>query len=486
MKKSNLIQIISNLDEQEFKKFGKFIDSPYFNTNKKLNEFYKILVNYYPEFDALELSKENIFRKLYKQDKVVMGTMYYLISEMEKLLEKFLSIEKINPITLDLTSLKIIGDMRLYNIFDVKYKDIKKKLNKIYDPENLNNFILSNINRHNKIERKISLTKKDVFQKEWMEPVDELVKLFLKNMLWSIALFSNFKKHLNEKLNIPFYNEILDYVEKNKNYENDLELNLIFYQIKMINNNEEKYYFKLKKLFIDNNKKIKTEVAQELMANLNNFCMQKVITGFGYREEQFEIQNLYLKYYIEKSNDNFPIDAFNQIFMLGMSLDKVDWAKAFIHKYGQRVEEKFQSNALNYSYALIDYREKKFGDALRKLSEIKNYSHIYYKPSVKLLQLKIYFELNLFSEAEDAANSFTQFLRNDKLTTSNIKKTYIDFLKIYKKLLSVQFSIDRNKINNFKHEIEKKRKFLLARKWFRDRIEEIEQASSKNKKRKAI
>ena len=128
----------------------------------------------------------------------------------------------------------------------------------------------------------------------------------------------------------------------------------------------------------------------------------------------------------------------------------------------------------------------KFEEALKKLSSIKNFSHIFYKPSVKLLQMKIYFELNLFSEAEDAANAFTQFLRNDKVTTSNIKETYIDFVTVYKKLLSVQHSPDKNKINNFKHEIEKKRKFLLARKWFRDRIMEVEQKFSRNNKRRAV
>lgn len=53
--------------------------------------------------------------------------------------------------------------------------------------------MLANINRANMIERKESLTKKDVFKKEWLEPVNELVKLFLKNMLWNISLFSNFK-----------------------------------------------------------------------------------------------------------------------------------------------------------------------------------------------------------------------------------------------------------------------------------------------------
>ena len=209
------------------------------------------------------------------------------------------------------------------------------------------------------------------------------------------------------------------------------------------------------------------------MANLNNFCMKKVISGFPFQEEQFEIQNLFLKHYIEKTEDSFPIDAFNQIFMLGMSLGKVKWAKDYVRRYGKRLEEKFRDNALPYSNAVIYFREKRFDQALNQLSSIKNFSHIFYKPSVKLLQLKTYYELGLYAEAADVSNSFIQFLRNDRLTTSDIKKVYSDFIGIYKKLLSAQFSADRNKINSLKHEIETKRKFLIARNWFKEKINEL-------------
>lgn len=473
MLKSNLIHILSKLNETEFIKFGKFIDSPYFNSNKKLTAFYKILSERFPEFDSPELSKENLYKKLYGQRKVVTGTVYFLISEMEKLLERFLSIERMDHIMLDINALQTIGSMKLNNIFDTKYRDIKKNLGKIKDTYNINNFMLSVINRANRIERKESLTKKDVFKKEWLEPVDELVRLFMKNMLFNIALFSNFKKNLNEKLTIPFYNDVLTYVEKTKMHEKDFIIKLMLYQIKMINDNDEKYYFSLKNLFRARHNIISLDETQELMANLNNFCMQKVISGFQYREEQFEIQNLYLKHFIEKTVDNFPVDAFNQIFMLAVSLGKLKWAKEYLRKYGKRLEEKFRDNAILYSHAVICFNEKKFEEALKLLSKIKNFSYIFYKPSVKLLQLKTYYELGLYSEASDASNAFIQFLRNDKLTTSDIKKVYSDFVSVYRKLLKIQYSPDQKKIYSLKHEVETKRKFLIARNWFKEKINEL-------------
>src|SRR6188768_2140262 len=138
MLKTDLIKFLSTLNVNEFKKFGKFLESTYFNSNAKLIEFYDILKVHYPDFQSLELSKENVFRKLYKEDKVVLGTMYYLISEMESLLEKFVSIEKIKPFTLDLTLLEELNELGINSLYDKKYNEIKRKLNLYQDTSNIN------------------------------------------------------------------------------------------------------------------------------------------------------------------------------------------------------------------------------------------------------------------------------------------------------------------------------------------------------------
>ena len=87
----NLLKLLSALSESEFRKFGKYINSPYFNANAKLILLYDHLSDFYPDFDSLELSRQNIFRKIYKEDKYVEGTMFYLISELEKLVCSFIS-----------------------------------------------------------------------------------------------------------------------------------------------------------------------------------------------------------------------------------------------------------------------------------------------------------------------------------------------------------------------------------------------------------
>ncbi len=101
-----------------------------------------MLKKYYPDFEDLEISNENIYRKLYKQDKVVMGTMYFLISEMESLLEKFIGLENLNPVTLDLHFLEAMNRKGLQNAYGIKHNEIKKKLK---DNSELNDYLDSNL-----------------------------------------------------------------------------------------------------------------------------------------------------------------------------------------------------------------------------------------------------------------------------------------------------------------------------------------------------
>lgn len=479
MLKTNLIQILSKFDLNTFKKFGKFLNSPYFNNNEKLLGLYEILKEHYPHFDSPVISKENIFRKLYKKDRVVMGTMYYLISEMEKQLETFVSIEKMNPVNFDFALLEELTNLGMNNLFDKKYKEFKKKMKIMPDTYNLNRFLLTSINRNNKRSKREFLTKKDIYGKEWFEPLDELVKLFLKNILTNIQTLANFKRTCNEDIDIPLLDETLKYLESNDKYKADIEIELIYYQIKLLLGFEENYYHKIKKIMKEDSDKISPYQFEESKITLQNYFTDRILKGNDLREEQFDLIKLQLSKFDNTKQKRLRIDTFYQAFMLAISLEKYDWAKEFIDKYGKHLDEKFQNNAISYGNARIFYQEKDYDKALRELAKIKNYSFIHYKPPVKILQLMLFYDLKLLSQAEDAANSFLKFLNNDKLITLKIKKSYINFLKIYVKLIKTEGTYNESRISSLMLSVNKQKGFLVSRNWFIKKIKELESKAYK-------
>lgn len=479
MNKTNVIKLLASLNENELKRLARFVQSPYFNTNEKLTGLFDILKTYYPEFDALELSRENLFARLYKGKKFVGGTINYLISELESLIEKFISIERLNKFYLEVTLLEELSKINMDKMYDKKYRELKKKLQKLPEHGFVNNFLLSYIHRASLIERKEFLTRKDTYKKEWFEPVDELFKMFLDNMLWNIQLISGFKHSHNPGISVPMFDEIMKYMESGSRYNKDVITRITYHQIKLFMDYNESDYLLLKKILKENSKKIPVQKIEQLITSLHNYCYKQIFNGKDFYEESFEVHKLYLRYMFSGNNLEIPIDVFFQIFVTAVVLGKHDWAKEFISKYVKRLNERFRNNAVHYSSARLHFAEREYEKTLKELSMIKHYSYIHYKPAVKILQLMTYYELGLFAEAEDIANSFVQFLRNDKLLNDDTKTAYKNFLSVYFKLLNAIHSGSDSKIAGLKLSIDRYKNLLTGKPWFIKKIGEIESRTAK-------
>lgn len=482
MQKSNLIKLLSSLDERDFKLLGKFVASPYFNSNSKLISFYKILKRYYPEFDSIEISNQNFFRILYKGNDYVEGTMYYIVSEMERMVGNFISHEKINPLQLDLTLLNELIFSNLESLYNKKYKVTLKKLNKFNDTDNLYHLLLSRINLSHITRSKEIKTKKDLFRKEWYAPVEELIRFFLRSLLVSVETILNYTITINEKLDIPMLNEILQMLEKYNFMKKDFETKILYLRIKMLINHDIKIFNYLKTVVPS--EKLDRSFINELITSLQLFCSRELVRGNNFVEEEFNIVMLYEKYNREALKKFTKIDFYYQTFMLALSLGKYDWLRKFHIKYSKLIDEKYQNNAVHYGNAQLHYIDKEYDKALKELSQIKNYSFVHYKPAVKILQLRIYYELGFYSESEDLINAFNQFLHHDKLIPRYIKKAYSDFLKILLKLNKAASSNEKKKVFEVKYIINKRKEFLIARKWLDSQVEILESELNGRKSQK--
>ncbi len=474
MLNSNLFNLLSSLNEEDFRKLGRFVNSPYFNTNAKLILFYDHLAGFHPDFDSLELSRQNIFRKIYNNDKYVEGTMFYLISEMEKLVCSFISHEKINTLSLDLVLLEELSNNRLDGLFEKKFKTILKKLNSDNDPDNFYKYYSSVIYSHHIDKQKNFLTKKDAFREEWFNPFSELLIFFLKRILSQILLISNYSRTLNEKLEIPFVNKIMDLIESDSKYLERPDIEIIYHLIRIHIYNDEKSYYTVKKFLIENDKKLSRNSIGEIVNSLLIFCSNNMINGKINHIEQFEIAKLRIKFNQLVQNNVVKIDAFYSLFMLAVSLEEYEWAKDFLKKYSVYLEAKCRNNAVHYGNARLHFYRKEYDMALKELSRIKNFAFIHYKPAVKILQMMIYFELRLLPECTDSAKSFIQFLRNDKVIHADYKKVYDRFIKIYLKLVNVESTKKISKLNDLTHTVKNLKEMLVSRKWITSKIVELE------------
>ncbi|RPI14334.1 MAG: hypothetical protein EHM58_16675, partial [Ignavibacteriae bacterium] len=90
MKESKIKELLKALSVVEFKRFGDFIRSPFFNKNPHLVTLYDYFSKYNENFDKLAVLNEDIFRFVFKNEKYSEIKVRILLSNFVKLIEEYL------------------------------------------------------------------------------------------------------------------------------------------------------------------------------------------------------------------------------------------------------------------------------------------------------------------------------------------------------------------------------------------------------------
>src|SRR5205085_9255968 len=93
LRDSKLIELLSGLNEIEYKKFGLFIKSPFFNKSPKMISLYTHFKSNGKQTDSPKNTKDYIFKYVYG-DKEPFNEINFrkIISEFTKLLEEFVQV----------------------------------------------------------------------------------------------------------------------------------------------------------------------------------------------------------------------------------------------------------------------------------------------------------------------------------------------------------------------------------------------------------
>ena len=475
MIKNDLLILLSGLNKDEMKKLGKFVKSPYYNSNSKACELFEVIKQFHPGYDSSNLTKQFLHNELYSGDTFVEGTINYLLSELQTLTEKFIAIENLDHQLLDLSLLKFMSDNKYERLFYKNFNSTDKKFKKVND--SLYNFLLSDLLAHQIDREKNHVSKKDFYRTEWVDPSKKLIAFFLDAMLAEIILLSNYKRTINASLEIPLLNEVMKFIEDNPSYLDDELSTFNYHLIRILIYFDEKSYSISKNLLLKKHKQMSEAKKGEALNAFQIFCSNKLLNGEDFRAEEFEIAKLRLTVIPYSKSKSMGIDIFYKTFMLAVSVGDFDWIEVFVKKYSKLLPEKFQNNAIHYSNARILYHKNQPDKALQELSKISSFSFIHYKPAVKILQMMIYFDVGHFPEAEDSARAFIQFLRQDKLITDENKKAYQKFIKYYLIVLKAAASANKAKMEDAKIKIDMVKGFLIGRKWFGEKISQTKNRS---------
>ena len=259
---------------------------------------------------------------------------------------------------------------------------------------------------------------------------DENIVSAAMMMCFMIEDMKNISTAYNLPLRYTLMNNVIENLhpekllfEMKKNNDRFYPYVLIFYMIYKMNKHKERreYYYELKELLIEH---------KDLFGQSENYMFWNMLLTYCNLNSISKIEHIFIYDHMLKNNiykkstkEDFHIVLFRNIIFVMTIAGKFEWLENFIEKYSGELHIDHRENMYSFSYAHVNFAKGNFEAALEYISTV-SYDVFIFKMDVRVLLLKIYYELSYFEQAYSLIDSTLHFLK-DTSEFSDFHKTPI-------------------------------------------------------------
>lgn len=434
MLKTNLITVIRSLSQLERRELALFITSNSINKRQDVLALYNYISNYVDK-SPIKLKKPNVFKQLFPHQEYDEKQIRYLISFLNKALERFL-------INKELENDEVQG--RIYLLQAYRRKRISKSFYK-------------SVKQTEAIVKKISFRNDEFYEKAFqieyekysfsvnternaprnLQELNDMIDLsYLSKKLRiscvSLAHQSVYKVDYDKGL----LNSILQNIEQSTFLKYPI-IALYYFYLKAFTTTSGLHYYKKFKIHLKEHADlIPNNELRDIYVLAINYCIKQFNLGDEkYLREVFELYQFSLNNDLLLEHGIISHFAFKNIVGIGLRLKEFEWVDSFIQNYQLNLHSKYRSNYVDYNTAKLWYAQKKHKEAMLKLIKVE-YDDLFLNLDVKVLLLKIYYELKEFDVLESHINSFQKYVQRKKLIGYH-QENYLNIILLTKKLVEL-------------------------------------------------
>ena len=480
MNKSKLIKLFRTFSKEEFKEFGLFVESPFFNREKVQVKFFKMIFTAYPDFDSVKIRKQNIYSKLFPGKRYNDALMRNTVSDMLNLAKEFLRCIHFRSENFhrQYVLLKELTNRRQQELFKANFKSAEKELmgSEIRDEIFYQNkFLLEDEKRRNVVVN----SSKILYQDDNINEQAENIKIaHLTEDIKLYAILINQKKFVHDhNFDLTYFETIRKYIEENFISFRNIPYITIFYNCIMLFLTEEKKYFdELKKEVKKHFEKLTATDRKNMFMVLTNHGKHRIKKGeFEFYRELFEINKDFIKTKAcYEGNDFIAHYIYASVALNAIAVNEYGWAEKFIHEYKNEMHVNFRESVYNFCLSNLYIEKGNYEKALEALSKVKTFD-IQYKLQVNQTLLLIYFCMNETESFLSLVDSFRHFLNRNKYLRKSDRLLYGNFIKYINKLYNVKIKntyMPGQELEKIKAELEGMEE-IVRKKWLTDRADEL-------------
>lgn len=467
------IPVLQSFTKTEFKEFGKFVKSPFYNSNKKIPVFYNALKPFYPEFNSKSLSKQNLFRKIYDSKKFNNRELEKLSSSFHLLAEKYLSVKGTENgcFCKEYFLLQELNNRKLSSQFKRELKSLKTTL------KNKNSFQENPLPIRYLMEKEINRfcyksENEDITTNNAQQIADGLVGYFLAGILKVYCYMLNEIKNVYDfNYKMDFMEPVIKYIESNPEVLTPYT-KMLFCCIRLLLYEKHEDFENLKGIVYKNFEKIDKEDRYDMCEVLISYCHKKINEDSrGFLKELFGIYKKFLQCNALMPHGYLHHLNYKVIVNCAVSLKEFEWAENFIETYKQYLKDKHKESSYYFNMGRLHFVKCEYEKALDYYAKV-SLEDITYKMDIKWQMVRIYYELGEADSFLSLVDSYKHFLVSNNSVSNESKKTQLRHIGYVSKLFKLRNNFDERALNELKAEFLGKN-YIIARTWFLKKTEEI-------------
>lgn len=427
MRNSKLIQLLETFTSKEMRAFAAFLNSPYYNKNQELVQFFAALKRYHPDFTKLAGGKEKLFARLYPKVSYEDKKMRYLMSDLLRLAQQFLLAESDGKASLEesLRLLKEYSDRGLSKHYDNLSERVHHQLgsSSSHSVEFFHQKLLVNeVQERHSTQQGVRVMNDDPQQAS-----DDLNRYFvLKKLKYSCNMLNRQAVVKGEYvLDLP--DDWMQWISRN-NYWDEEIIRAYSFVFEMLSTVDATSAFEQLQNWLLNNKEgFALGDLKELHLYAINFCAKKIRQGHD------QYTNDALRLYLNGiqggallENGFFSPWSFGNVVKLALRLERYDWIEAFMNDHETYLHEQFRANTMLYNRAELYCYKGEFKKALHLLIQVE-FSDLSYHLGSRIMLSKIYYELGEEEALLSLLEAFSKFLKRHKKMSEGIRQTCANF-----------------------------------------------------------
>ena len=478
---SNLITLLRTFSAEEFRGFGKFISSPYYNTHRDVIRYYSFLKKYYPSLTGRGISRENIFAHIYPGRKYNDNEFQKLNSALNNLGSRYIMSqhERFNA---DFNLLNQFVERNLGKQFRALYKKVQYYLDK---EEELDSMIF--VKKIMLITLYIKFKMNSDSQKDVCGNIIERGNYFAyQSLMWLMIQSRDMRTNFNafnfdyRSSNSNRFIESVD-IERAINglefEENRLGRYLKYYVyciLITLHPDITEYYEHFKSSFEEIYNDVNKLEKSNYLSRQQSYVLKRAQAGdLSLLKELLESYRRFFGSREIFEHGVIPMPPFRNSLTVAGCLKDISFMEELTDKYSLYIYPGYSQDARRYSQACLCFAKGEFGKVLESLSVI-SLDYAPFKIDVKDLILKTFYELGYTEQLLDSVDSFRHFISKNKSISGVAAKRQLGMINAIKHLAYIKTGSGKMRIDDLHTELNRTELAFYDRLWLKEKIAELE------------